>query len=502
MRKVIGIDLGTTNSAAAVLGDDGLPVIIHNREGDNTTPSAVLFDDDEVAVGKQAKNAETSLPRNVVRYVKRHMGSPDYKFVPDGVGGEFGPETISSFILRFLVDDASDYLGEKVEDVVITVPAYFGDAERTATRQAGEIAGLNVLQVINEPTAAALSFGLKGGYNGKVLVYDLGGGTFDVTLMKISGSKFTVLASAGDRNLGGFDFDNELIKLVEDRYRALGGSIDPDDDVQNALIREQAEAAKHRLSTSDKAKVRIGTESITVLRDEFDRAVADLVTRTRYILEDVMEQAGVSYSDVDKLLLVGGSTRMKIIIRSVEEWTGIEPDKSVHPDEAVALGAAIVAELRSAVENGDRPAVNATISDVVAQGLGVAVLADDGSKMLNSLVVRPNTRVPNRIEASSFSTVGATRQIKFQITEGDENGADLQYVTVIGESLLELDYDLPAKAPLRVVFVIGENQIVEAELHDATSDKLIGQMNVQRTANLDPAQVQALRKQSKEIAVQ
>ncbi|GAA14994.1 Hsp70 family protein [Gordonia alkanivorans] len=502
MRKVIGIDLGTTNSAVAVLGDDGLPVIIHNREGDNTTPSAVLFDDGEVTVGKQAKNAEKSLPRNVVRYVKRFMGNPDYTFAPEGAGEAFGPEIISSFILRFLVDDASVYLAEKVEDVVITVPAYFGDAERTATRHAGEIAGLNVLQVINEPTAAALSFGLKAGYNGKVLVYDLGGGTFDVTLMDISNNNFAVLASAGDRNLGGFDFDNELIKLAEDRYRALGGSINPDDDEQQALIREQAEAAKHRLSNSDKAKIRIGTESITIMRDEFERAVSDLVTRTRYILEDVMEQAGVSYSDVDKLLLVGGSTRMKIIERSVKEWTGIDADKSVHPDEAVALGAAIVAELRSAVENGTRPVVRANVSDVVAQGLGVAVLADDGSKMLNSLVVEPNTRVPNRVEASSFSTVGVTRQINFQITEGDENGAELQYVKVLGESLLELDYDLPAKAPLRVVFVIGENQTVEAELHDAVSGRLIGQMQVRRSANLDSAEVQALRKQGKEIVVQ
>ncbi|MBN0973297.1 MULTISPECIES: Hsp70 family protein [unclassified Gordonia (in: high G+C Gram-positive bacteria)] len=502
MSKVIGIDLGTTNSAVAVLADDGIPTIIHNREGDNTTPSAVLFDDGDVTVGKQAKNAETSMPGNVVRYVKRHMGSPDYKFIPDGDSTEYGPELISSFILRFLVDDASAYLGEKVDEVVITVPAYFGDAERTATRQAGEIAGLNVLQVINEPTAAALSFGLKGGYNGRVLVYDLGGGTFDVTLMDISHNNFTVLASAGDRNLGGFDFDNELIRLTEAKYRDLGGELDPDDDKQQALIREQAEAAKHRLSTSDKAKIRIGTESITIMREEFDRVVGDLVTRTRYILEDVMDQCGLSYSDVDKLLLVGGSTRMKIVERSVKEWTGLEPDKSVHPDEAVALGAAIVAELRNAVETGEPPAVQASVSDVVAQGLGVAVLADDGSKMLNSLVVVPNTRVPNRVEASSFSTVGATRQINFRITEGDENGAELQYVKVIGESLLALDYDLPAKAPLRVVFVIGENQTVEAELHDAVSGRLIGQMNVQRTANLDAMEVQSLRKQSREIVVQ
>ncbi|GAB24414.1 chaperone protein DnaK [Gordonia polyisoprenivorans NBRC 16320 = JCM 10675] len=502
MGKVVGIDLGTTNSAIAVLGNDGLPTIIHNREGDNTTPSAVLFDDGEVTIGKQAKNAEKSLPNNVVRYVKRHMGSPDYQFIPDGTDDQYGPEVISSFILRFLVDDASEFLGETVNDVVITVPAYFGDAERTATRQAGEIAGLNVLQVINEPTAAALSFGLKGGYSGKVLVYDLGGGTFDVTLMDISNNNFTVLASAGDRNLGGFDFDNEIIKLAESRYAELGGSIDHGDDSQQALIREQAEGAKHRLSTADKAKIRIGTESITIMREEFERAVADLVTRTRYILEDVMEQSGLAYSDVDKLLLVGGSTRMKIIERSVQEWTGLTADKSVHPDEAVALGAAIVAEIRNAAETGAPPAVRATVSDVVAQGLGVAVLADDGSKMLNSLVVQPQTRAPNRIEASSFSTVGSTREINFQITEGDENGAELQYVKVLGESLLKLDYDLPAKAPLRVVFVINEDQTVEAELHDASNGKLIGQMVVERAANLKPADVTFLRKQSKEIVVQ
>ncbi|MXP20149.1 Hsp70 family protein [Gordonia sp. HNM0687] len=502
MGSVVGIDLGTTNSAVAVLGHDGLPTIIHNREGDNTTPSAVLFDDGEVTVGKQAKNAETSLPNSVVRFVKRHMGNPDYRFMPDRTEREYGPEAISSFILRFLVDDASDFLGEEVVDVVITVPAYFGDAERTATRQAGEIAGLNVLQVINEPTAAALSFGLKGTYSGKVLVYDLGGGTFDATLMDISANNFRVLASAGDRNLGGFDFDNELIRLVSDRYRELGGTVDTEDYRQIALIREQAEAAKHRLSTSEKAKVRIGSESVTIVRDEFDRAIADLVTRTRYILEDVMDQAGLSYGDVDKLLLVGGSTRMKIIERSVREWTGLEPDKSIHPDEAVALGAAIVAELRSAAESGKAPAVRATVEDVVAQGLGVAVVSDDGSKMLNSVVVEPNTHVPNRIKASSFATVGATRQIRLQITEGDENGVELQYVKVLGESLLCLDYDLPARAPLNVVFVVNEDSTVEVELHDSANEMLIGQMAVHRNSNLKQVDVVALRKQSREVVVQ
>ncbi len=501
MSKVIGIDLGTTNSAVAILGDDGQPEIIRNRDGFNTTPSAVLFDDGEVIVGIQAKNAIVDQPDNVVTYVKRHIGNPNYVFVPESSDDQYGAEVISSLILRYLVDSASEVLGEKVSDVVITVPAYFGDTERIATRQAGEIAGLNVLQMINEPTAAALSFGVSGDFRGKVLVYDLGGGTFDVTLMNVEDNNFTVIGTAGDRNLGGFDFDNEVIKLVAARYQELGGTIDPDDERQKAVLRDQAELAKIRLSAADKAKVRLGATAITIVREEFDKAVADLVTRTRYILEDVMEQSGLGYQDVDKLLLVGGSTKMRIIRSSVEEWTGLTADLKVHPDEAVALGAAIVAELKSAAETGAVPAVNAKVTDVVAQGLGVAVVGDDGT-MINNLVVEPNTPVPNHIEASSFTTVGATREINFQVTEGDENGVELKYVKLIGESLLSLDYELPAKAPLRVVFVLGEDQTVEAELHDANSGRLIGKMTLQRADNLTKEQVQSLRVQSRELVVQ
>ncbi|MEZ5211893.1 Hsp70 family protein [Gordonia sp. PP30] len=501
MSKVIGIDLGTTNSAVAILGDDGQPEIIRNGDGNNTTPSAVLFEDGEVVVGLSAKRALVEQPNNVVTYVKRHMGNPNYVFMPDGSDDQYGAEVISSLILRYLVDSASEVLGEKVTDVVITVPAYFGDAERTATRQAGEIAGLNVLQMINEPTAAALSFGMSGSFSGKVLVYDLGGGTFDVTLMNVANNNFTVIGTAGDRNLGGFDFDNELIKLVVARYKELGGTIDPDDDRQAANLRDQAETAKIKLSTADKAKVRIGTTSITIMREEFDRAVADLVTRTRYILEDVMEQSGLSYRDVDKLLLVGGSTRMRIIRGSVEQWTGLTADLKVHPDEAVALGAALVAELKSAAESGVPPTVKAKVTDVVAQGLGVAVVGD-GDSMINSLVVHPNTAVPTRVSASSFNTVGATRELNFQVTEGDENGVDLKYVKILGESLLTLDYELPARAPLEVVFVLNEDQTVEAELHDATNNKLIGKMTIERAANLTKEQVRSLRAQSKDLVVQ
>lgn len=500
MSRVVGIDLGTTNSAVAIM-EDGQPKIIHNGAGENTTPSAILFDDGEVIVGQDAKNQAKAQSGNVVTYVKRHMGTPDYVFIPDASDDQYGPEILSSFILRYMVDAASEYVGTPVTDVVITVPAYFGDAERTATRQAGEIAGLNVLQMINEPTAAALSYGLTSDITGNVLVYDLGGGTFDVTLMHVENNDFKVVATAGDRNLGGFDFDNELIRLVESRLAEVGITIDPTDDELQATLRDQVERAKHKLSTTDKAKLRVGAQSITVMRDEFDRAVADLVTRTRYILEDVMEQSGLTYRDVNKLLLVGGSTRMQIIRSSVKEWTGLEPDMRIHPDEAVALGAAVVAELRNAKETGAPPPVRATVTDVVAQGLGVAVVSDDGSKMINSVVVEPNTPTPNRVEASSFQNAHRTRQLNFKITEGDENGVELEYVKVLGESLLALDYELPAHSPLKAVFVINEDQTVAAELHDATNDRLIGRMTVTRTANLDARQVQALRLQSKAIVV-
>ena len=365
MGRAIGIDLGTTYSAVAILQEDGKPSILPNIEGQNITPSVVLFPDaasgsDEPLVGDMAKHSAATAPLDVVQFVKRQMGDPNWRF-ESANGHSYTAEEVSAVILKKLKNDAEIALGQPITDAVITVPAYFDDARRTATRQAGQIAGLNVLRVLNEPTAAAMSYGLSQKKNGTVLVYDLGGGTFDVTIMDINDGEFDVLATDGNRNLGGFDFDNRIAEYVFEQIKEQGIERDVrTDDALVAEIREKSEIAKKSLTTVAQATIMLTVDGkhvrIRITRDEFESRTEDLLNTTKELVEDAMESAGKSWSDIDHLLLVGGSTRMPMVRKMMSTLSGKDPELNVNPDEAVAIGAAIQAYI-SATNKVMRPVI-------------------------------------------------------------------------------------------------------------------------------------------------
>ncbi|MFI0485093.1 Hsp70 family protein [Actinomadura sp. 9N215] len=503
MGHAIGIDLGTTFSAAAVIRPGGRPELLWNREGDHLTPSVVLFQDaGQVLVGKTAKNAAKDLPDDCVQFVKRQMGNPGWSFA-DSHGGVHGAEELSGLILRRLAEDAAEALGEVVRDVVITVPAYFDDARRTATRQAGEIAGLNVLRLINEPTAAGIAFGSGDMPSGTLLVYDLGGGTFDVTVMRVGGDELEVIATTGDRNLGGFDFDNRLMEHVAGEVLARGGPDLNDDGRLQGELREKCEQAKHALTRTAQTRLFFsdpqGTYTVTVTRDEFERLTEDLLARTADAVDEVLDEARLSWTGIDRLLLVGGSTKMPMVREMIERVSGKAPDTSVNPDEAIALGAAIVAEHELARRDRPEAEIPYTIQDVTSQGLGVIAVEDDLVTDYNQIIIAKNTRIPCQ-EFQVFETVAHhQRRLDLQVTEGDDDDPD--YVTKLVERPITLPGGLPKGAPIKVVMSYDIDGVVHVELIDLTNDRSLGEVELERPRNLDAGQVTGLSTALKTVDV-
>ena len=501
MARAVGIDLGTTYSAVSVMRESGKPEILRNSEGQTTTPSVVFFQEygagDEPLVGVQAKNMAATNPLDVVQFVKRQLGDKNWRF--DSMSGaSYSAEEVSAIILKRLKQDAELALGEPVTDAVITVPAYFDDSRRTATRHAGEIAGFNVLRVINEPTAAALSYGLDSQTDGTVLVYDLGGGTFDVTLMRISGATFDVIATEGDRNLGGFDFDNAIVTFVAEQMREQGaGDILADMDA-TAALREKAEQAKCALSTVASTNIHVSFEGtpyrVQVTREDFERVTRSLVTRTTEILEEVLEAGEMGWDDIDKVLLVGGSTRTPVIRDTVARLSGKQPELSINPDEAVALGAAIQAAV-SAAEAAPSAGPGAAdadmswdelfnepiqISDVASQALGVLLLDDDG-KLCNTVVIPQNAKVPSKHSTEAATVVDEQTQLRVRVTQGADPDPD--FVTVVGESLLNLP-PYPAGSPVRITYHYDIDQTIFIEVDDLVTGSSLGNFSVDRLANM------------------
>lgn len=401
MGKYIGIDLGTTFSCMAYINDNGQPVVIPNAEGKNITPSTVLFEDGSTIVGEEAKNQSIIEPVNCEQFVKRHMGERDYQFSTDD-GEKYSPEAISAIILSKMKADAEKHLGESVDGAVITVPAYFNEAQRKATMDAGKIAGLNVIGIINEPTAAALAFGITKNNEKEqtIMVYDLGGGTFDVTILRFDAENITVLATAGDRKLGGYDFDKCIIAAVTEAAAEQGFDIQSDPVAQQDL-QLKAEEAKKTLSAREKANIvlNIGGRPFkyTLTREDFADLIEGVLFGTISSMENACDEAGLEYTDLDKILLVGGSTRMPLVQEVIEEETGMTPSSEVHPDEAVAIGAAyhVLETLKREQkkeqrkteqgETGNRqildaaipePAKKYTFTDVTSHGIGIVCVGD------------------------------------------------------------------------------------------------------------------------------
>lgn len=506
--KVYGIDLGTTNSAIAV-GESDEVRILKNTDGYETTPSAVFFTggvndagEDETLVGVQAKNSAALEPDRVVQFIKRFMG--EQFGVESPSGKTYTPEMISALILRKLVQGAEQFEGEgAVRDVVITVPAYFDDSRRTATRQAGSIAGLNVLRVLNEPTAAAIAFGLDQGQSGKALVYDLGGGTFDVTIMNIDGNSFDVIATGGDSELGGLDFDNAIMALIREKLAEEGCEVSDEDDALLADIQDKAEKAKLQLSSVERARIPFSvngkTHRVEVTREEFERKALPLMQRTQFLLEDVMREGNVGWDEIDHVLAVGGSTHMPMVKAQLEALSGKSVTYKVDPDTAVARGAAIFAcNLETSDADGREgsaslPSIGSglDISDVTSQPLGVITVDHyDRNKRQNTIIIPKNTKIPARRSETVATLHDNQTKVLVEVTEGDD--PDIEFVNIIGQSELSIPA-YPAGAPIEIVYAYDPDQTIFIEVIDKTANKSLGTFEIERAANLTADEVSMAR---------
>ena len=465
MGKAVGIDLGTTNSVVAVL-EGGEPTVIANAEGNRTTPSIVAFKGEEVLVGELAKRQAITNPDNTVRSIKRQVGT---NWKEKFENKEYTPQEVSARILQKLKRDAESYIGEDVTDAVITVPAYFNDAERQATKEAGQIAGLNVLRIINEPTAAALAYGLENNEDQKILVYDLGGGTFDVSVLEISEGVFEVKSTSGDSKLGGDDWDERVMDWLVEKFKSSTGIDISGDKMAMQRIKEGAEKAKIELSSTTETEVNLpfitandsGPQHLLekLSRSEFEKITADLVDRTKDPVNKAVEDAGLSFSDIQHIILVGGSTRIPSVQTVVKSMTGKDPSKGVNPDEVVASGAAI----QAGVLKGDVKDV--LLLDVTPLTLGVETKGGIMTKMIER-----NTTIPTK-RSETFSTAddGQT-QVEIHVLQGEREMASGN--KSLGKFNLT---DIPsAKAgtpQIEVTFDIDANGIVNVNAKDLGTGK-------------------------------
>jgi len=497
MSKTVGIDLGTTYSSICYIDKYGKPEIIVNREGERIMPSVVLFDGKTPIVGTIAKNSAAMCPLNVCQYVKRHMGDKDWRFITDEY--EYTAEEISALILKRLKEDAQVALGTEIRDAIITVPAYFNDAQRKATQDAGEIAGLNVVRIINEPTAAAIAYGIDQSNEQIIMVYDLGGGTFDVTIMKVSGGNIDVIATGGDKNLGGFNWDNRIMDYLEDKLKGVFDDDFLNDIVFNYDLREKAELAKKTLSSRDSAKVFLSykgvSKSIDISINEFEEITKDLLDRTELMMEMTLEDANLSWSDIDKILLVGGSTRMRAVQTIVEKISGKKPSMELHPDEAVSLGAALLGNI---IEDGNELS-RIKISDVNSHSLGIVCLDMERRERYNSIILPRNTKVLTKMSNVYSTTSDNQTELEIEVTEGEEE--DLDYVFTVGKVLVKID-PYPKGAPVEVTYEYDNNGVIHVSVYDLTAKKNLGEHYIQRQANLTDTVKRNMKKTMDEIEVQ
>jgi molecular chaperone DnaK len=484
MSKIVGIDLGTTFSSLAMLNPIGRPEIVPNSEGERITPSAVYFDEQDgiIRVGVEAINSRQLNPDRAVRFVKREMGT-DWKKTING--RDWKPQEISSMILKKLKQDAEIEHGE-IRDVVISVPAHFDEVRRKATMDAGMMAGLNVIGIVNEPVAAALFYATGRDVNGRVLVYDLGGGTFDVTIMDVKGQDMKILCSQGDHALGGIDFDHKLVDLFKEEYKNQCKAELVKNDGDMAKYEDEAEDVKKSLSRRPSVrKVLYGPEGnarMEVTREQFEKAIEPLIARTEMLIDVALKEAKSTAKDINKVLLVGGSTRIPLVAQRLTAKFGFAPEVAVNVDECVALGAAIHSGLTMMRENA------AAVPQGIAGGLRDVKLRDvcnhsygticapvdeqTGKHVVrNTILLKKNTSLPCSVNQTFYTMVNNQTQLQILITQGEDEDPD--FVNKIATEIFELPGGRPAGRPIRVEYSYDVNQRMHCTFKDEESGRLL-----------------------------
>ena len=497
--KAVGVDLGTTFSAIAYLDDLGRPQTLMNAEGDKTTPSVLLFEDEEVIVGKEAVKAMATDMEMIAECAKRDLGRRMFhKTLGDK---QFPPEVLQAWILNKLRDDAQRIIGE-FSKVVITVPAYFDETRRKATQDAGYVAGFDVMDIINEPTAAALAYGFHqgfikpegGGEKRRILVYDLGGGTFDVTIMETDGRDFIALATDGDVRLGGRDWDDRLLNFVADQFLAEH-DVDPREDANTfGRLWRGCEDAKRTLSTRNKTTIDCDYQGksslVNVSRAEFEEMTDDLLGRTEFTIRQTMQTAKMTWDDIDHLLLVGGSTRMPAVVELLKRMSGKEPDRSVSPDEAVAHGAAIRAAILLDRHAGKSPKLN--IINVNSHNLGVVGTDRDTGRRQTAVLIPRNTALPVTAEQTFYTHKENQKSVLVQIVEGESENPE-ECAQVGKCAVRDLPKNVPAQTPIKVHFHYKENGRLTVRVKVKGTEKFVRQ-EITRENSLDRKQLDHWRK--------
>jgi len=486
MAKIVGIDLGTTFSALAILNEIGKPEIVPNADGERLTPSAIFFDEenpDIIRVGIEATNSRHVNADRSVRWIKRHIGDRDYRRVIDGK--EWTPVELSSLILKKLKQDCSAEHGE-IRDAVVSVPAHFDELRRKATMDAGAMAGLNVIGIVNEPVAAALYYATTRSVSGKVLVYDLGGGTFDVSIMNINEHQMDIICSQGDHALGGVDFDGQILEILEKSYKEKFGVELVNSEEDKAKYEDEAEDIKKTLSRRKVAKTMLygskGSLKVEITREMFEQAISSLTARTDILLDVALEEAKLKPSDIDKVLLVGGSTRIPLVRKHLEKKFGFAPEATVNVDECVALGAALHAGLTMLREQPDQVPTGISsglkdirLTDVCNHSYGTICAPIDketGRHVVeNRIILNKNTPLPCETTQMFYTMSEGQTEVEVNITQGEDT--NVKYVNRIARHKFKLPPGRKARCPIKVSYSYDVNQRMHCKFEDMESDRVL-----------------------------